>query len=66
MHTYAVSPGFVATGLFKNTMLNFSFINWLMDIGQGYYVRGPKLGAATSICCAVDEDIGKQTGLYYQ
>ena len=54
------------TALFKNTILSNSFIDWLLDIGQGYYVRGPTLGAATSICCAVDVEIGKQSGKYYQ
>ena len=65
INTYAVSPGVVATNLFKNTILGNKYVDQIMESAQGLFVRGPALGAASSICTAVDEEIGKQSGLHY-
>ena len=64
---YSLHPGVVASelgrhlsvSLFRGSSALFSFL-------VGKFVKTPELGAQTSIYCAVDEEAGKQTGLYYK
>ncbi len=55
LHTYAVHPGLVDTGLFPRWVKPF--------IGSD--LRTPEEGADTVVWCASSEEVAGQTGLYY-
>ncbi len=64
MTTYVVHPGAIRTGLQDGTVMGVFF-----DIA--YYASYPLWkdiphGAATTICCAVDENLANESGKYYR
>lgn len=38
---------------------------WIYNNIVSYFIKTPEQGAQTSIHCCVDENAGKETGLYY-
>jgi len=65
--TYAVHPGLVATEAARYA--NDSFFpgaQWLFENVLVYFIKTPEQGAQTTIHCAVSEEAGKETGLYYR
>ncbi|KAF5281071.1 hypothetical protein FQR65_LT14867 [Abscondita terminalis] len=68
VNVYSVHPGAIATDLFrhlddtyfKGARLVFCFVLKII-----MKTKTPEQGAQTTIHCAVDEDAGKETGLYY-
>ena len=65
--TYAVHPGLVATeaARYADDSL-FSGAQWLFDNILVYFIKTPEQGAQTTIHCAVSDEAGKDTGLYYR
>ena len=64
--TYSLAPGFVATELYKTTpIMQTSYFDKFLNSLVGYFVKSPMHGAATTICCAVDKEIEKDTGKFY-
>ena len=67
MTTYSLHPGAIFTELqrhwgWMDNPLGQLIIKPIMGIG---FKTVPQ-GAQTQICCAVDKEVGKQTGLYYR
>lgn len=48
-----------------NTTVFWGF-KFFMDYILVYFLKNVEQGAQTSIYCAVDENAGKETGLYYK
>ncbi|KDR11839.1 retinol dehydrogenase 12-like [Zootermopsis nevadensis] len=65
--TYAVHPGVVATeaARYANDSF-FSGAQWLFENVLIYFIKTPRQGAQTTIHCAVSEEAGGETGLYYR
>jgi hypothetical protein len=65
--TYSLHPGIVVTeaGRYTNTTL-FPGAKWLFEYVLSYFVKTCEQGAQTTIYCAVSEEAGKETGLYYR
>ncbi|TPX30248.1 hypothetical protein SmJEL517_g06150 [Synchytrium microbalum] len=57
--TYALHPGAVATGIWKEVP---SVLRWMIKL----FMLTEEQGARTILYCAVDEKAGKETGLYYE
>lgn len=65
--TYAVHPGLVATEAARYANESFfSGAQWLFDNVLAYFIKTPEQGAQTTINCAVSDEVGKETGLYYR
>ncbi|MCL4132523.1 UNVERIFIED_CONTAM: hypothetical protein GTU68_027662, partial [Idotea baltica] len=64
--TYALHPGVVATELGRHLPTVWgTFTSKLFTFIGFFFFKSPKLGAQTSIYCAVDESLAKETGKYY-
>lgn len=64
---YSLHPGVIATELGRH--LDSAFFpgaRTLFGLIIGTFVKTPDRGCQTTIHCAVDEEAGKQTGLYYK
>lgn len=59
--TYTVHPGLVATNDYF-----FSGAQWLFDNVLAYFIKTPEQGAQITIHCAITDEAGKETGLYYR
>ena len=67
MTTYAVHPGVVATELSRHLSDGvFPGMTFVWDHIMKLWIKTPEQGAQTTIHCAVDEEAGGQTGLYYR
>jgi hypothetical protein len=65
--TYAVHPGVVATEAARYASHSlFSGAQWLFENVLVYFIKTPEQGAQTTIYCAVSEETGRETGLYYR
>ncbi|XP_052120315.1 retinol dehydrogenase 11-like isoform X1 [Frankliniella occidentalis] len=63
---YAVHPGVVATELSRHLDSGvFPGATFFWDRIMKLWIKTPEQGAQTTIHCAVDEDAGSETGLYY-
>ncbi|KAJ9586335.1 hypothetical protein L9F63_020043, partial [Diploptera punctata] len=62
--TYAVHPGIVHTELGRH-LESSSAVSIFKGILE-YFFKTPKQGAQTTIYCASDENVGKESGLYYR
>ncbi|KAF5281074.1 hypothetical protein FQR65_LT14870 [Abscondita terminalis] len=63
---YSLHPGVINTELGRhldNTY--FKGVHWTFSVLFGKFLKTPEQGAQTSIHCAVDENAGNETGLYY-
>lgn len=58
VHTYALHPGVVASDIWRK-------IPWAMRSLLKLGMLSPEEGAATTLYCALSEEAGSQTGLYY-
>ena len=56
VHTYSLHPGVVSTELGRH-LYDMSLLKWLF--------LTPEQGAQTSLYCALDESLAKETGQYY-
>jgi len=65
--TYSLHPGVIQTDLTRNVETRFErFLTSLLSFPPfSYLLKTSWEGAQTTICCAVDEDLTHQTGLYY-
>jgi hypothetical protein len=65
--TYSLHPGVVVTEAARhsNTTL-FPGAKWLIENVLAFFVKNCEQGAQTTIYCAVSEEAGKETGLYYR
>lgn len=64
--TYALHPGFIKTNLARH--LDTAFMpgaRWIVEKVAACCFKTAEQGAQTSIYCAVDENAGNETGLYY-
>jgi hypothetical protein len=67
VNTYAVHPGLVATEAARYASQSFfSGAQWLFDNVLVYFIKSPEQGAQTTIHCAVSNEAGTETGLYYR
>ncbi|XP_033608461.1 retinol dehydrogenase 11 isoform X2 [Cryptotermes secundus] len=65
--TYAVHPGVVATEAARYASHSFfSGAQWLFENVLVYFIKTPEQGAQTTIYCAVSNEAGGETGLYYR
>ncbi|GJQ70389.1 hypothetical protein Trydic_g22819 [Trypoxylus dichotomus] len=65
VNVYSVHPGVIKTELgryFKKTY--FFGLRWILNFARLFF-KTPVQGAQTTIYCAVDENAGKESGLYY-
>ena len=65
--TYSLHPGIAATGM--ASQLDRTIFRGAKSIALTLgkpFIKSPERGAQTSIYCAVDENAGKQSGLYYK
>ncbi|KAL7632836.1 UNVERIFIED_CONTAM: hypothetical protein RMT77_016833 [Armadillidium vulgare] len=64
--TYALHPGVVATELARHIKSTFgSCVNNITNFVLRFFAKTPVQGAQTTIYCAVDEALAKETGKYY-
>lgn len=64
--SYGVHPGVVATELSRHLSdAVFPGFTFFWDHILKLWIKNPEQGAQTSIHCAVDEEAGKESGLYY-
>jgi len=65
--TYSLHPGVIQTDIARNVESTFErFLTSFLSFPPfSYLMKTPWEGAQTSICCAVDEALSDQTGLYY-
>ena len=64
--SYAVHPGVVATELSRHLSSSiFPGMTFVWDNIMKLWIKTPEQGAQTTIHCAVDEEAGKESGLYY-
>jgi hypothetical protein len=67
VNTYAIHPGVVATEAARYANKSFfSGAQWLFDNVLSYFIKTPEQGAQTTIYCAVSNETGTETGLYYR
>ncbi|XP_049781160.1 retinol dehydrogenase 13-like isoform X1 [Schistocerca cancellata] len=63
---YSLHPGVVATELSRHfDSAYFPGVTWLFNNMARFVIKSPEQGAQTSIYCAVEESLSKETGLYY-
>ncbi|KAF5281075.1 hypothetical protein FQR65_LT14871 [Abscondita terminalis] len=66
VNVYSLHPGVIATELGRhldNTY--FKGLRWTFSVLFKSFMKTPEQGAQTTIHCAIDENAGKETGLYY-
>jgi hypothetical protein len=65
--TYSLNPGSVATNATRHVSTTwFPGATWIFDNVLAYFRKTCEQGAQTTIYCAVSEEAGKETGLYYR
>lgn len=64
--TYSLHPGVISTELGRNFTYLFPGFTALWKMFSRWTLKTPQQGALTTIHCAVSEEAGKQTGLYYR
>ncbi|KRT85787.1 hypothetical protein AMK59_1760 [Oryctes borbonicus] len=63
---YVLHPGVIATEITRNLdTLYFNGITCMFHSIARFFIKTPLQGSQTTIYCAIDEKIGKQSGLYY-
>ncbi len=62
----SLHPGFIKTEITRNIDNNPSFLNSVFKLAIRLFAKETKLGATASIHCAIDENIPKQHGLYFE
>lgn len=66
VNVYVLHPGFVNTDVSRHgDAIAFPGATWCYKNILKYLQKSVKQGAQTTIYCAVDEQAGKETGLYY-
>ncbi|KAF5281072.1 hypothetical protein FQR65_LT14868 [Abscondita terminalis] len=66
VNTYSLHPGAIATDLIRHLDdTYFKGARWALSFVLKMFMKTPEQGAQTTIHCAVDENAGKETGLYY-
>ncbi|KAJ9586334.1 hypothetical protein L9F63_020042, partial [Diploptera punctata] len=64
--TYALHPGVVSTELARNFDKGyFRGATWIWNTVISLFIKSPQQGAQTTIYCAVEESLSKESGLYY-
>ncbi|XP_022915006.2 retinol dehydrogenase 13-like [Onthophagus taurus] len=64
--TYSLHPGVITTELGRHLDdVYFRGLRWIWRSIMWVFLKSPEQGAQTTIYCAVDEEIAKETGLYY-
>ncbi|RWS18052.1 uncharacterized protein B4U79_03978 [Dinothrombium tinctorium] len=63
VHVYALHPGFVHTELGRS--VENSVVKYIINFLMRWIGKTSQQGAQTIIYCAVDENAGNETGLYY-
>jgi len=64
--TYSLHPGVVVTEASRHVNTTwFPGAKWLFEKVLAYFVKTCEQGAQTTIHCAVSEEAGRETGLYY-
>ena len=67
--TVCLHPGFVQTEIFRdreeNSWTGF-FLKPIINFAVRFFSKTTKDGAATTIYCAVDDDIPNKNGLYFE
>ena len=61
---YSLHPGVIATELSRHVKNSLGVFKHLMLLLRPL-LKTPEAGAQTSIFCAVDESLERETGLYY-
>lgn len=65
--TYSLHPGIISSNLNRHMDVTvFWGFKFFMDYILVYFIKNVEQGAQTNIYCAVDENAGKETGLYYK
>lgn len=65
--TYSVHPGLVYTKVFQHMdSISFIFNKYIFDPIKYLFFKSPQMGAQTSIYCALEPDLRKESGKYYQ
>ncbi|GJQ70392.1 hypothetical protein Trydic_g22822 [Trypoxylus dichotomus] len=63
---YVLHPGVIATEITRYLdTLYFKGITWMFHTFAKCFIKTPLQGCQTTIYCAIDEEAGKQSGLYY-
>ncbi|KAI4465280.1 phosphatidylinositol-glycan biosynthesis class f protein-related [Holotrichia oblita] len=63
---YVLHPGVIATDLMRHLdKTYFKGITWMFNKFGKCFVKTPLQGSQTTIYCSIDEEAGKQSGLYY-
>jgi len=67
VNAYSLHPGVIQTELTRNVESSIErfFISVVSYPPFSYLLKTPFEGAQTTICCAVDEALAQQSGLYY-
>lgn len=63
---YSLHPGVIKTELGRNADVLFPGLRFISSLFSSWAFKTPRQGAQTTIYCAVDEEAGKETGLYYR
>ncbi|XP_063700710.1 retinol dehydrogenase 12-like isoform X2 [Culicoides brevitarsis] len=65
--TYSLHPGVISTELTRHLSdgIFIIFQNWLIRPLQYIFNKTPKAGAQTTLYCALDPDLEKESGKYY-
>lgn len=59
-------PGIIATELGRHLdKTYFIGLRWVMRLVGRFFIKSPEQGAQTTIYCAVDNQAGQESGLYY-
>lgn len=67
INTYSLHPGVIASDLGRHLDSTiFRGFRFVMNHSIKYFIKNVEQGAQTTIHCAVDEEAGKETGLYYK
>ena len=65
--TYALHPGVVQTELGRHIGASVNgFVHWAFHFFGNFFFKTTSRGAQTTIYCAVDESLEKETGKYYR
>jgi len=66
IHVYSLHPGGVRTNLARHLSAGVHPIaSYLFFVCGIFFFKSAKQGAQTTIYCAVDEEVGTHSGLYY-
>lgn len=63
---YSLHPGVIQTELGRNVDLISPTIKFLWRLCARWAIKSPEQGAQTTLHCALDEQAGNETGLYYR